>query len=579
MAGGAIFNFGSLVHLLRFRAEHQPDQRAYIFLQDGQIESGYFTYAELEQKARAVAGWLQFHCSKGDRALIASSHPLEFIAAFFGCLYAGVLAVPVQPPSRSRPANRLLSISVDAEPSVILSTNNLLQALETQCSQVPHLADVPVQTTEHISLEYGSAWVDPETKPDELAFLQYTSGSTATPKGVMVSHRNLLHNLAFIESAWENTPDCINGTWLPLFHDMGLIEGLLEPLYCGYPAYIMPPIAFLQRPVRWLQMITKYKVTNSGGPNAAFDLCVRQIKAEDLQTLNLASWSFCYNGSEPVRKQTLEFFYEKFAPCGLKWNAIHPGYGLAEATLLVSAGRRSSRPVFYTVDSDALANREILQADADETRARTVVSSGPVDSKHFDVAIVDPQTGQMCEPNKVGEIWLKSESVTNGYWRRPLESCETFQAYDAATGCGPYLRTGDLGFVREGLLFITGRLKDIIIIAGRNYYPQDIEFTVDRAHPAVRLNCGAAFSIEQDAQERLVTVNEIHRQYLATDPGKIADAIREAVAQEYEIGVWIVCLLKPGGIPKTSSGKIQRQFCKQKFLAGELQLLGKMDPV
>ena len=570
---------GSLIEILRFRAHYQAERYAYIFLRDGESEGGSLDYAALDQRARIIAGWLQSWCSKGKRALLIYSDPLEFISAFFGCLYAGVLAVPTQPPTRSRTSRRISSITSDAQPVVILTTADLVPKLEQQCRQISELTNLPIQTTETIPAEFAADWRDPQIVPDELAFLQYTSGSTASPKGVMITHGNLMHNLAHIQAAWENTSECVNGTWLPAFHDMGLIEGILQPMYCGYPSVIMPSISFLQRPVRWLRMITKYKVTNSGGPNSAFDLCVQKIKPEQCESLDLSSWSFCYNGSEPVRKRTLEQFFQAFQPYGLRWESIHPGYGLAEATLLVSGGRRLHEPLFCTVRKESLSRNDFEPAQPGESGACTLVSSGPIHPDYFDVVIVDPETMKECDQGKIGEIWLKGPSVAKGYWDQPEKTSSTFHAYESESGRGPFLRTGDLGFIRDGELFVTGRLKDVIISAGRNHYPQDIELTAENAHSAIRSGCGAAFCVDDGTEERLVIVCEVDRINLRSfDFEGIVGAVRQAVAEEHEISVWEVYLIRTGSIPKTSSGKIQRQICKERLLAGELEILKGLSP-
>jgi len=571
---GLLKSLPTFVDILRWRAAEQPDRRAYIFLADGETEGGYLTYGELDRQARAIAGWLQSHNAKGERALLLYPPGLDFIAAFFGCLYAGVIAVPTYPPQRNRPMPRIQSILADAKPIVALRTTEILADLEPRLAQTPELADLRRQATDKLSHELSDEWRDTGITGDQLAFLQYTSGSTAAPKGVMVSHGNLLANSAFINHLGESTAESVGGTWLPSFHDMGLIEGVLQPLYAGYPCYFMSPVAFLQRPIRWLQMITRYKVTHSGGPNFAFDLCARKITPEQRATLDLSSWYGCYNGAEPIRRQTIEQFFETFQSCGLSRQAIRPVYGLAESTLLVSGNQREDEAVFLNVNSAALEKNRVAPAAGEDPGARALVASGRVNENHVRVVIVNPETLRRCAPDEIGEIWLQGPSVTQGYWNRPEETAASFHAIIVDTNEGPFFRTGDLGFLRENNLFVTGRLKDLIIIAGRNHYPQDIELTAERSHPALQAGGGAAFSIDDDGVERLIVVHEVKREALRKlDMDEVVSAVRQAVAREHELRVAEVYLIKPGAMPKTSSGKIQRRLCRARLLAGELELV------
>ncbi|MBV9790945.1 MAG: amino acid adenylation domain-containing protein, partial [Chloroflexi bacterium] len=409
---------------------------------------------------------------------------------------------------------------------------------------------------------------------DTLAFLQFTSGSTAAPKGVMVSHGNLLHNEALIKQGFGHTDD--NTTvvgWLPLYHDMGLIGNVLQPLYLGRPCVLMSPVAFLQSPFRWLQAISQYKATTSGGPNFAYDLCARKITPEQRATLDLSSWTVAFNGAEPIRNETLERFAATFAECGFRKEAFYPCYGLAEATLFVTGSVPRQPVVTATIDTAALERDRIVLAAPDADDAQTMVGSGRVWGDQI-LAIVDPATGLRCASDQVGEIWVKGPSMAHGYWNQPEESERTFRARIADTGEGPFMRTGDLGFVRDGELFVTGRLKDLIIIRGRNHYPQDIELTVERSHPALRPGCGAAFSLNVNDEERLVVVQEVEREHRNTPVDEMAAAVRKAVAEHHELQVYAVVLLRPNGILKTSSGKIQRNASRVAYLAGKLDVIG-----
>jgi acyl-CoA synthetase (AMP-forming)/AMP-acid ligase II len=538
-------------------------------LPDGESEGPSLTYGELDHRARAIAAGLLTRCKKGDRALLLFSDVLEFLSSFFGCLYAGVVAVPLPVPNWKRPSPRIGSITIDCQPSLLLTSANLLEKLRQH--PMPALNDVPVYSSQAIT-SFSDGWKVPELHTDDLAYLQYTSGSTTIPKGVMVSHGNLIHNSSIVAFMENNSSDSINGTWLPFFHDMGLIEGILQPVYGGFPSISMPPVAFLKRPIRWLQMITRYKVTSSGGPNSAFDWCLRQINQNQMTGLDLSSWRVCYNGSEPVQKQTIEQFYSMFKEYGLQWNSIRPVYGLAEATLAVS-GSVGSAPVLFAVNCRALEEHKIVPSQNGGIEEKTLLSSGSIHSNFFEIAIIDPESGAVCGPDRVGEVWLKGRSVTLGYWNRPEETFETFHAR-TKSGDGPYMRTGDLGFIRNGELFITGRCKDLIIIAGRNHYPQDIERTAQLAHPALLENSGAAFSLDEQGEERLVIVNEIGRAFIhSINFEEIIGAVRQAVAEEHGIRLWKMNLVRPGTIPKTTSGKIQRRSCKVAFTNGQLAIL------
>lgn len=564
--------FSTLVELLSYRAQNQLEQKAYTFLQDGETEEVSLTYQELDQKARAIASHLQSLEASGERALLLYPPGLEFITAFLGCLYAGVIAVPAYPPRQNMNFLRLQAIVTDAQATVVLTTSALLANLVNQWAQNPELPTMHWLSTDDIDSNLSSDWQEPRLERDNLAFLQYTSGSTGTPKGVMISHGNLLSNERYINIGFGHTEKTIVVGWLPLFHDMGLIGNVLQPLYLGLPSILMSPVAFLQKPLRWLQAISRYKATTSGGPNFAYDLCVRKITPEERSRLDLSSWEVAFNGAEPVRPETLERFANYFAECGFRKEAFYPCYGMAETTLFVSGGLKTSPPVLYKLEAAALEENQVVAAESDEG-TRTIVGCGRtwLDEK---IAIVDPQSLTLCSPSQVGEIWVSGSSVAAGYWRRPEQTTETFQAYLSDTGEGPFLRTGDLGFLQDEELFVTGRLKDVIIVRGQNHYPQDIELTVQNSHPALRLNCGAAFTVEQKGQQRLVVVQEVERTSLRRlDIKEVVGNITEAVIDHHGLQVYATVLIKPGSIPKTSSGKIQRHACRRGFLDGSLNVV------
>ncbi len=562
----------TLVELLRWRATYYADKRAYSFLNDGEVEKDHLTFAQLDRQARSISLLLQQYGKTGERALLIYPSGLEFIAAFFGCLYSGVIAVPVYPPSTARAdrnLTRFRSIANDAQPSIILTTASLAAKVEGLLALAPELQGKRLVITSTLSMDGEEQWQPPTITSNTLAFLQYTSGSTGMPKGVMVSHGNLLHNLSFVRNVYQSPSDAHTVTWLPLYHDMGLIGGVLQPLYDGYESTILSPTAFLQRPIRWLQAISRTRATMSGGPNFAYDLCVRKITTPQKATLDLSSWQTAANGAEPIHSETLERFTAAFAPCGFRREAFFPCYGLAEATLFV-CGRQSAE--VRTFEGKALEQDKVVEASQNEKDTHTLVSFGPPLSDQ-ELVIVDRETFTRGVPGQIGEIWLAGDSVAQGYWQRAEETKQTFQAHLADTGEGPFLRTGDLGFLHKGELFIAGRLKDLIIIRGNNHYPQDIELTVAQSHPALRAGGGVAFSIDVDGEERLVIVQEIERQYMHADMTEVVGSIRQAIAELHELQVYAVVLIKPSSILKTSSGKIQRRACRESFLAKDLNVV------
>lgn len=567
--------FTNLVELLRYRTQTQPHQVVYTFLEDGEIERGCLTYQDLDKIAQQIASYLQFSGVKGERALLLYPPGLEFISAFFGCLYAGVIAVPAYPPRRNQNMLRLQAIIEDAEAQIVLTTQSLLSKLESRLTENPDLEIVHLIATDNLPQASVSQWQQTEITSDSLAFLQYTSGSTGKPKGVMVSHGNLLQNSQDLHLGDEYTKDSVMITWLPTFHDMGLIYGVIQPLYWGFPCYIMAPASFVRKPITWLQAISKYKGTHSAAPNFAYDLCVRKTTSEQKAHLDLSSWQVAFNGAEPVRADVLQRFADTFKTYGFDPTAFCPAYGLAEATLKVTSTKKNKPPIFCSVDRDMLKKNQIVEVEANDPRGQTLVGCGwtEIDTQ---IVIVNPETFTSCLSPQIGEIWVSGTTIPQGYWQRPEATKQTFQAYIANTKEGPFLRTGDLGFVKDGELFITGRIKDVIIIRGRNYYPQDIEYTVAQSHPALKNDASAAFTIEINGEEHLVIAQEVERTYLRKlNVEEVVVAIRQAVAQQHELQVSEVILLRTSSIPKTSSGKIQRQACRQNFLEESLNIVGQ----
>ncbi len=563
----------SLIDLIQYRANYQPEQTAYIFLQNGKNESRRLTYQQLKQQAQQIAVYLQNRTQPGDRALLLYPPGLDFIIAFFACLYAGVIAIPLYPPRPNRSINRIKAIIANAEVKIGLSTSEAFPQIERRFSDNPELSVLSWLKSDNLPETSQPFQVSSEINHKTLALLQYTSGSTGQPKGVMVSHGNILHNCQYIQQSFELTSEDVSASWLPHFHDMGLIDGILEPIYSGILGVLMPPIAFLGRPINWLKAISDYGVTHSGGPNFAYDLCVNKISLDQRKNLDLSSWKTAYNGAEPIRPQTLEQFTKTFEISGFQAKYFYPCYGLAESTLMVAGGYRDQPPTQCQLDTEALGQNKVKEATETTTKSKQFVSCG-YPWLNTQIVIVNPQSLSPCLGDEVGEIWVSSDSIAQGYWNLPQVTQDSFNAYVSDSKKGPFLRTGDLGFIKDGELFITGRLKDVLIIKGENYYPQDIEETVAQSNVALRLNCAAAFCIFIDGIEKLIIVQEVERSYRKKlDFDKVVGDICQAVMREYDLLIYDLVLIKPGSIPKTSSGKIQRKACQQKYLSNTLEKL------
>jgi natural product biosynthesis luciferase-like monooxygenase protein len=586
----------TLVSAFRARALARPDAVALVFLKDGDgAGETRVTLGELDALARGVAGTLQRLGAEGERAILLYPPGIEYIAAFFGCLYAGVLAVPAYPPDPSRLQRslpRLVNICGDSGAKYLLTTSAIAAMGPAISEMTPVLREMSWVASDEVERGAATRWSMPSMSASDLAFLQYTSGSTGNPRGVMLSHENLLHNIALIRDAAEMEEDSTGVSWLPPYHDMGLIGSILCPLLYGGPLVFMSPLSFLGRPLRWLAAITKYRGVVSGAPNFAFDLCVRRVAPEEVRALDLSSWRVALSGAEPVRQATLEQFARHFAPAGFQSRAFYPCYGLAEATLLVSGGTAGTGASVFAADSEALKQNRAVRS-TDPSLTIPLISCGRAGGGQS-VVVVDPSSLAPLPPGSIGELWVAGPSVARGYWARAEESLHTFRAY-LADGTGPFLRTGDLGFMREGDISITGRLKDLIIIRGANYYPQDFERTAESAHPRLRKGCVVAFAFNDGGEERLVVVAEVERRSAdraratvdaasavselpAAADFVIADvvaAIREAIAGQHQLQVYAVVLIPPGTLPKTSSGKVQRQGTRAEYMAGTLTELAR----
>lgn len=569
-------NLNSLVELLKYWAKAAPDAKAFVFLRDGQSDEESVTYGELDRRARLLAGLLSKSTKVGDAALINHQPGLDYIVAFFGCLYRGLVAVPVYPPRFNPKMDKLESIIQQVQPSVALISKSVREALGgaiTSMESLKRLNWIESDTLPTEEVQYDSGVIDQNT----LAFLQYTSGSTSHPKGVMLSHGNLLHNLESIAQAFETRRGGACVSWLPPYHDMGLVGIILGSLYAGVPCIMMSPFSFLMRPARWLQAITKYKAVYSGAPNFAFDLCVRRISEKQMEGLDLSSWDLAFCGAEPVRAETMMAFTEKFKSVGFRAEALYPCYGMAETALIATGGKRGQGARVVTLSAEELeTNRRAVSPDEGHYTARLFVGSGS-DTVGNRVEIVDPVTRQIKEDSQVGEIWVTGGSVAQGYWKQPEETERTFKATIAGSDeSTKFLRTGDLGFRLDGDIFVTGRIKDLIILRGRNIYPQDVERTVESSHPALNPGACAVVSVDAAGEERLVVISELSRTARDTDLDEVAKAVTQSVFDGHGVNTYAVSLIRTNTIPVTTSGKIRRQLSRQMFLAGELQELKRV---
>jgi len=529
--------------LLRDRAQTGPDARAYTFLDDGEREGARMTWSELDRWASALAAAVAAAAAPGSRALILCPPGLAFIPAFFGVLRACAIAVSAYPPRtgragidpQDRTLARLRAIASDASPAVILAPSALAQRAAAVTALVPELSQatwIDIEGIDRGDEDFPDVFID----PGSVAFLQYTSGSTAEPRGVMVTHANLFHNRADAQALAGHDRASASVSWLPVIHDMGLIQGVLQPAFSGFPAWLMSPAAFLQRPARWLRAISATGATISGGPNFAYELCVRRISDEEREGLDLTRWRLAFNGAEPIRQSTLDAFSSAFAPHGFDDAAFRPCYGLAEATLLVSTGRGATTACGHAAGGT-------------------------------DIRIVDPHTLRPCDGSAPGEIWVGGPGVAAGYWNQPEATASSFGARIAGSGEGPFLRTGDLGVLREDGLHVTGRIKDILIVRGIKHFPQDIEGTVERSSPWVRAGCCAVFAMPGGDGDAVAVAAELDS---AGDSDAVILNIREAIGAAHGIQVSAVALVAPGSIPKTTSGKLQRFLCREGLLNGRL---------
>jgi acyl-CoA synthetase (AMP-forming)/AMP-acid ligase II len=570
---GAPIEFASMVDLLRQRSVEQPGDRAYVFLSERGDETAVLTFEALYRQACTIAAQLAERARAGDRALLVFPPGLEFMVAFFGCLLAGLIAVPMMVPRRGGNRDASAEIIADCGARLAITSSKLKIARPDVIERFRSA---------------GLDWVTIDLRPDapadahapvahpgcdDTAFLQYTSGSTSAPKGVVVSHGNLLDNLEMIRLAFGAGRRSNFASWIPLYHDMGLISVALEALYVGAACVLMAPATFMQRPLLWLRAIHRYQAEVTCAPNFAFDLCVSRFRPEQMDGVDLSGWKVALNGAEPVRADTVERFVSTFAPYGFSPAAMYPAYGLAEATLLASGGRRGSGSSTRPVSRDALARNHVAApARTDDTQVLVGCGRSLAGER---IAIVDMKSRRRLVPSAIGEIWINGPNVARGYWQNPVATAQAFEARIDGGGTESWLRTGDLGFLDDaGELYITGRIKDVIIVRGINHYPQDIESTVQNSHPALRHHRGAAFAVSEDDEEKLVVIQEVERMHRHKVDDDIIGCIREAIATEHEIAAHAILLIRPGALPQTTSGKVQRDAAKQLWLQGSFERVG-----
>ncbi len=568
-------NTQTLIDLLLERAESPQQSVGYRFLLNGEDKYEDCSYAELAHRAKVLAAELQKRKLEGERALLLFPPGIEYIVAFFGCLLAGVTPVPAYPPDIRRASKtipRLKVIADDCQPKAALTSHAILKKVRPLLFVTGQLFKMKWLSPQMAPEKGVKNWRKPHLSGSDVAFLQYTSGSTSKPKGVRVTHSNLLNNLSHIEHNFGHTTKSQGVIWLPPYHDMGLIGGILAPLYTGFPVTLMSPLDFIRKPVRWLKAISDYKATTSGGPNFAYELALRRTTTEMAETLDLSSWTVAFNGAEPIRPDTLDKFTERFQSSGFSREAFHPCYGLAESTLIVTGAEVGRDVESLSVDDQAL-NQDRVKAPRPDQPERQLISCG-APMPGLEVVVVNPRTLRRLDGDQVGEILVRGESVADGYWNNPRATREAFQVFlpKEDGGTGPYMRTGDLGFFRNGQLYVCGRSKELIIIRGRNYYPQDIERAVDGVHPALRTGCLAAFGLNEGNEEKVGLIAEV-REPRGTNFDDVVQAIRRAVSEKIQVKVHCIGLVPKDGVPKTSSGKIQRRLSQAQYTERKLKLV------
>ncbi len=568
-----VLNSKTYTEVIKNRAKSSPDHVVFRFLDDGVVENESFTYLQLEERAKAIGSALQDVGKKGDAVLLLFQPSISYIASLYACFYSGFMAVPAYPPRRNRGIERIYTIIEDSNSNICLISKQVYEDIQRNFKDDDLFKNLKWIIYEDIVNDQSIRFKEVDILPQEIALLQYTSGSTGQPKGVMISQLNLLYNSEYIRQTFSTTRETVGVHWLPPFHDMGLIGGILQAGYVGCLNINMPPMAFLRNPLSFLKAIHNYRGTIAGGPNFSFDYCIDKTTKEERRELDLSSMEVFFCGAEPIRKSTYKEFIDAFSISKVTENQLYSCYGMAETTLIATGGFAPAKPRYLNVDGIAISNNKVVIYDKDDDRSLSLVGSGHTWMETI-IKIVDPLTCEECASDEVGEVWVSGPTVATGYWNKPEETSNTFNAVISGTDEGPFLRTGDLGFVNEKELFITGRLKDLIIIRGVNHYPNDIEFSIQNVIPEIRQNGGAAFPIYEGDTEKLVLVQEIERTAMqGVDHGSIIKKIREVIADEHELDAHAIVLVRPGSIPMTSSGKIQHRQTKYEYLHGDLSVV------
>ena len=566
-------NCTTYTQVIKNREKSIADKIAFRFLEDGVNESESLTYGQLGLSAKAIGNNLQKSGSKGDSVLLIFQPGLSYVKSLFACLYTGFIGVPAYPPRRNKGIDRILTILKDSGANICLTTRQIYSDIQRNFKDNKEFSYLKWIIVDDINIVDHETFYEEQLHPRDPSIIQYTSGSTGNPKGVVITQQNLLYNSEYIRQSFDHDSELVGVNWLPIFHDMGLIGTVLQPPYVGGTSVLMPPMAFLKNPVNWLKGIQKYKATTVGGPNFTYEYCISKISNEDIKEIDLTSIKIAFCGAEPIRKSTYLKFSSKFESAGFAEKQFYSCYGMAETTLIVTGGYRNEKPKYLSVDTIYLSENKVVIVSEANKNSTSLVGCGHtwLDTK---TEIVNPKTMQKCSHDEVGEIWISGPTVADGYWNNPEETKRTFGAMITDLNEGPFLRTGDLGFFHEKELFITGRIKDLIIIRGVNYYPHDIEYSIQMAIPEVRPNGGAAFPITVDDTEKLVVVQELERKAMRdTDHNLIIEKIREVIADEHELEVYSIVLIRAGSVPMTSSGKIQHRQTKYEYLHGDLSIV------